>query len=411
MGIKGMSQFLKKYNVRETVDIAYLRYKKVAIDTPMYFYKFKSVCDPQSLDWLCHFANLTSFLRRHDIHPVFVFEGKAPVEKAGVQEERRQQRQKYVSKTDNIERDLEKYLEDGTLTDLLHQVATSKRAKNSLLPRKRLLVRSSTSGRIASLSTAEGEGEERCTGVVDSSLVYLVQEEIKHRRKYDVTITSECVKKLKELLELLGVCYIQSDGEAERDCVSLFYKGLVDYIITEDTDVLAYNATLSGAKTVTDRRRIEDPAREECEIKRDLVVILDLCTDDLTFVQISKQNVLNVLGLSADTFTDFCIMCGTDYNKNIFRVGIETSFKLLTKHHFIENVPLDTAILNHHRVRQLFTIQTDSETKFQNKDVKWCRLPSSHFVDNMAVFKFTYGIRNINVTQVLQDLGGLGINI
>ncbi len=141
------------------------------------------------------------------------------------------------------------------------------------------------------------------------------------------------------------------------------------------------------------------------------MVILDLCTDDLTFVQISKQNVLNVLGLSADTFTDFCIMCGTDYNKNIFRVGIETSFKLLTKHHFIENVPLDTAILNHHRVRQLFTIQTDSETKFQNKDVKWCRLPSSDFVDNMAVFKFTYGIRNINVTQVLQDLGGLGINI
>jgi 5'-3' exonuclease len=409
MGIKGMSQFLKKYNVRETVDIAYLRYKKVAIDTPMYFYKFKSVCDPQSLDWLCHFANLTSFLRRHDIHPVFVFEGKAPAEKAGVQEERRQQRQKYVSKTDNIERDLEKYLEDGTLTDLLHQVATSKRA-TSLLPRKRLLVRSSAFGRIDSLSTAEGEGKERCTGVVDTpkAVVYLVQEEIKRRRKSDVTITSECVKKLKELLELLGVCYIQSDGEAERDCVSLFYKGMVDYIITGDTDVLAYNASgiWAAGRPPSEGTKI----REECEIKRDLVVILDLCTDDLTFVQISKQNVLNLLGLSADTFTDFCIMCGTDYNKNIFRVGIETAFKLLTKHHFIENVPLDTAILNHHRVRQLFTIQTDSEIKCQS-DVKWCRLPSSDFVDNMAIFKFTYGIRNINVAQVLQDLGGLGINI
>ena len=77
MGIKNLSKFLKEHNIGEKLHVSHLKYKKIAIDTPMFFYKFKS-CTP---DWLGCFLNLVVFLRSWDIHPLFVFEGTSPPKK------------------------------------------------------------------------------------------------------------------------------------------------------------------------------------------------------------------------------------------------------------------------------------------------------------------------------------------
>ena len=60
-------------------------------------------------------------------------------------------------------------------------------------------------------------------------------------------------------------------------------------------------------------------------------------------------------------------MCGTDYNKNIFRIGVEKSYKFISNYHNIENVPLDVSILNHVKVRKLFTVTINLKL---NKKVK-----------------------------------------
>ena len=183
MGIKNLSKFLKKHNIDEKLHVSHLKYKKIAIDTPMFFYKFKA-CTP---DWLGCFLNLVVFLRSWDIHPVFVFEGTAPPEKAATREERRQQRQRVVDKTDLIEHDLNLYCSSGTITPFLQGVWDSLQLK-----KKRPLVAKSIVKTPSMFDFAEQ-----------------IKDEIAKRRKYEVSITSEDTDDLKELLNRLCVPYIE----------------------------------------------------------------------------------------------------------------------------------------------------------------------------------------------------------
>ena len=140
VGIKNLSQFLKKHEVQETLNISVLKYTKIGIDAPMFLYKFKGLYNPSSNEWLGCFITLISFLRKWNIHPIFVFEGKAPPEKARAQEERREQRQKIVDRTDSIQRDLETYIGSGIVTPLLSEVWSKiNKTNKSLLASKKTI--------------------------------------------------------------------------------------------------------------------------------------------------------------------------------------------------------------------------------------------------------------------------------
>lgn len=367
MGIKNLSQFLKKREVHETLNISILKYTKIAIDTPMFLFKFKGVTDPSTNDWLGCFVTFIAFLRKHDIHPIFVFEGKSPPEKSSTQEERREQRQKMVNKTTSLENDLKVYMTTGKASDLLVETWEKIKFKNnkSLLAKKTLIKSSKL--------------------FID---IEAIKEEINKRKRYDINITSEDITNLKELLDMMGVSWIASRGEAETDCVTLFYDGVVDYIVSEDTDVLAYF----------------NPRDDEKELK----VITNFNTTDFTFTQISKNKVLETLNLTSKSFRDFCIMCGTDYNDNIPRVGVETSYKYILKWYSLENIPLDTTILNYIRGRELFEAKPNHSL---HSSVKWCRLPQSNFIDELSVFTFTYNLRNIDTYNIFKALSEAEIDI
>lgn len=359
MGIKNLTQFLKKYEVYETFNISLLKYTKLAIDTPMFLYKFKGVTEPTTNDWLGCFATFVAFLRKHDIHPIFLFEGKSPPEKVPAQEKRRQQRQKMTDRTDAIEKDLEIYIATGSISDLLFEVWEKLKHKNN----KSLLVKKTLT---------------KSKTFID---IETIKEEINRRKRYEITITSEDINILKELFDLLGVSWIQSIGEAETDCVSLFYDGMVDYIVSEDSDVLAYFNPNHGP---------------------DLKVITNIDTTNLTFEQVSKEMVLDSLSLTSESFRDFCIMCGTDYNDNIPRVGVETSYKLILKWDKIDNVPLDSIdILNHYRGRQLFEVKSNQKL---HEKVQWCLLPTSSLIDELTVFMFTYNFKNVDTNFIFKAL-------
>lgn len=350
MGIKNLSPFLKKYEVYETLHISHLKYKKIGIDTPMFLYKFKSTCDNN--EWLGCFIHLVVFLRKWDIHPIFIFEGKAPPEKALTQENRGLQKQKIVDKTNTLEKDLKMYEETGVVSTLLNEMWDKVRQKT--VGKRSLLVKTN--------------------GSID---VKSVQDEINRRRKYEFSITAEDISKVKELLKIMGIHYIQSKGEAETDCVNLLYSGQIDYVVSEDTDVLAYtNKSLSVSS------------------------IVSFNTNEESFMLIKKDKVLEKLEMTADEFKDFCIMCGTDYNKNIFKIGVEKSFKLLKENKRIENLTwLDTSVLNYDKVRQLFTA-VEVETK-----TRWALIPGPDFSDNLNIFVFKHGIQHhINVNNVFTTL-------
>jgi flap endonuclease-1 len=138
-----------------------------------------------------------------------------------------------------------------------------------------------------------------------------IDDEIDKLRKQQASIPKRIHhRECKYLLALLGVPFIESKGEGETTCAALQKRGLVDYTFTEDTDALTFGAprVLKSAK------------------KMEMVVETDL------------NEVLDKMGLSMDSFIDFCILCGCDYCPTIPKIGPVTALKLINEHGSIETI-------------------------------------------------------------------------
>jgi len=132
------------------------------------------------------------------------------------------------------------------------------------------------------------------------------------------------------MMSLLGVPFFNAAVEAETTCSDLCKQGKVDFVLSEDSDVLAYGAPMFVSKVNT-------------------------TTETATVVY--YEEMLSALGLSTDSFLDFCIMCGTDYNSNIRLIGPKKAYKLISEYGSIEAISdsgIDVSVLNHIRVRDLF---------------------------------------------------------
>ena len=143
-----------------------------------------------------------------------------------------------------------------------------------------------------------------------------------------ILINADDFELLKQLLSVMGVPFDYATSEAEGTCALLNCLGVVDAVLTEDTDVLAYGAP---------------------------VMLHNFSFKDNTFMEISLNNILERLQISFDQFKDFCIMCGTDYNNNIPKVGPIKAFDLIVEKKSLDSISekMDISCLNHSRVRTL----------------------------------------------------------
>ena len=141
------------------------------------------------------------------------------------------------------------------------------------------------------------------------------EEDKNNLEKQTIRLTKEHVDDIKQLLELMGVSYVQAHGEAEAYASEMCRKGMVDYVVTEDMDTLAFGCPRM-IRTCLDK-----------SIKRkDIISIIDL------------DVVLQGFELTYDEFVDLCILCGCDYCENIPRVGNKTAYTLIKKHRSIESI-------------------------------------------------------------------------
>lgn len=298
MGIKNLNKFLRNNcpTIYEEIHISEYSYKKVAIDISLYLCKFKTVCGDR---WLSAFINLISCLRKNEVHCIFCYDSGAPPEKERERKERAAQRAKLEEKVYKLEEAIEKYNLTCEVDPLL--ISFYQKKKKSAGIHKRLLGRNDTT--------------------IDMNFVTIAVEKM---RSQILEISSEDFKLTKKLFDILKVPYYDSPLEAETMCADLCKRGIVDAVLSEDTDVLAYGAPVFLSK---------------------------INTHNGTCIRIKYTDVLEHLELSDGQFLDLCIMCGTDYNKNIFRVGPEKSYKYIKEYVSIEeidvNTKLDITILNH----------------------------------------------------------------
>jgi flap endonuclease-1 len=345
MGIANMNVFLRKHcpEIFETIHISEYAFKKLAIDTSLFLCKFKCIAGDR---WLELFIKLVSCLRRNEIHCVFIYDSGSPEEKAEERAERRRQQEKTRQKVIELEKSLERYYETGVLEQNLLDIYSKAKDK----PTKRLLRKTDKE-------------------IID---IDVIKSRIDKMRSNILNISQDDFYLTKDLFKILNIPYYDAPMEAETCCSDLCIRGIVEGVLSEDTDVLAYGTP---------------------------VFLTKIDTKNDTCVRLHHSEILSSLDISKDQFLDLAIMFGCDYNKNIPKVGVETSFKYIKKYGSIDdiadNLDIDVSVLNHNRTRQLFT---------EYEEIKLDSVPYCGVPDFNALEKFIEENNlNINIEKLKKD--------
>ncbi len=347
MGIANLNKLLRKHcpQIYKPIHISEYAFKKIAIDISLYLCKFKAIAGDK---WLTSFINLVTCLRRNEIHCVFIYDNGSPKEKENEKAERVKHREKLDEKVKELENDLENYFISGELTPSLIEVYNKEINKTSY-QQPRLL--SSKKPKID---------------------INILKDRIKKMRGQVLDISEKDFLLTKELFTILNVPFYDAPLEAETMCSDLCKRGIVDAVLSEDTDVLAYGAPIFLSKI--------DTLNDSC-------------------IEINYDYMLNCLDLTKESFLDLCIMCGTDYNKNIYKVGCESSFKYIKKYDNIDNIAkninLDISELKHIRTRELFTKYEQSLIT----NTPYCGTPNFNL---LLKFISTHNI-NINIDNLTKS--------
>ena len=345
MGIKQLHKLLKKYapNCYETIHLSHFEYKRIAIDISLYLYKYKAIAGDR---WVESFVYLISCLRKWNIHCIFVYDDKAPIEKLEEQKRRREVRIKQGDRVIELEKEIKIYEDGGEPSEKMIDIC-KKEGVVSLLKRS----------------------SETSRQIID---IKLIKKKVESMKSMIISITEEDLQTSRDLFDILKIPYTTAISEAEAYSSYLCIHGKVDAVLSEDTDVLAYGASLFLTK-------------------------IDTLND--TVVCINYQKMLDELEMTKETFIDLCIMLGCDYNTNIPKIGPEKSYALLKRYKNIDDIKEiedQKEILHHIRVRELFTIPTEIDFY-----VPYCGIPD---FPNVNEFLFKNGLR-FNMAKLKKNLG------
>lgn len=125
----------------------------------------------------------------------------------------------------------------------------------------------------------------------------------------------------KQLLDLMGVAWIDAPAEAEAQAASMVNQGTVEAIASQDYDCLLFGA----------RRYMRNLTQQKEHRIHGKVYPIEL-------EYYTLDGVLQVLGVSREQLVDLGILMGTDFNQGIRGIGPKTALKLVTKHGSIEDV-------------------------------------------------------------------------
>jgi len=130
-----------------------------------------------------------------------------------------------------------------------------------------------------------------------------------------VDITPEMARMLIEELKRNNVQYVVAPYEADSQMAYLEEKGIIDGILSEDSDLLVF-----GAKT--------------------LLTKLDQYGDCIMVRQedFTACRDINLVGWTCDDFRRMAILSGCDYLEGIHKMGLKTAHRMLRKYKTVEKV-------------------------------------------------------------------------
>jgi hypothetical protein len=179
MGIKFLNKFLMdNCNARSIrkLSLQYLEKKVIVVDTSIYLYKFS-----EKGDVLENFYLMISVFRHYSINPVFVFDGKPPIEKKDLLIKRKQEKQAAEDKYNELKHEAE-----------------------------------------------------------DSGLTPVLVHEMENLKRQFVRVSDADIQGAKALMRAYGITYFESRGESDQLCAYLVKHNYAWACMSDDMDMFLY---------------------------------------------------------------------------------------------------------------------------------------------------------------------------
>lgn len=256
MGIRGLNTFIKKIcpEAINNCNISKYSGKKFGIDASILLYKYRHISNLDENLTNSHiigFLNRIKYYKNCNIIPVFIFDGVPP-----------EQKKITLKKRQNIKKKIYEKIE------ILQDICAS----------------------------SEIEQQE-------------INKEICKLSCQIINVTKNHISDVKKLLNLLQIDYYDAPDEAEKYCVYLQKNNIIDYIITDDTDVFTFGGLNILKSTI-----------------KNYIVEID--------IKLLKEK----LEYNHDKFIDFCILSGCDYLPYVPNLAINTVYSLFKKYNNIEDI-------------------------------------------------------------------------
>ena len=186
MGIKYLNRFLREQceSSIKMVSMSELSGKKIAVDISIYIFKYASEGTLIENIYL-----MLSIFHYYRIIPIFIFDGKPPVEKRNLLQKRR---------------------EDRKIAEKEYHSLKNQLNRNEAID--------------------EEDKQE-------------IQTQMDILKRQFVSVNKEQIEEVKNLIQSYGATYYEAPGEADELCASLVIKNKVCACLSEDMDMFVYGCT------------------------------------------------------------------------------------------------------------------------------------------------------------------------
>jgi len=166
------------------------------------------------------------------------------------------------------------------------------------------------------------------------------------------------IESSKELLDIMGIPYVQSFGEGEAQASYMVANGDAWAVASQDYDCLLFGSP---------------------RIIRNLTIKGNL--SDLEYLELKK--VLNQLKLSRKQLIDIALMVGTDFNKGINGIGSKRGLKIiksLTLEDYVKKKDIDLGL----SIETLRNIFLNPEIN-KNYQIKWKSVDKNKIIEFLCI--------------------------
>jgi len=323
MGIKNLKKLIQKHAPDAISDKPSLYNKKLAIDSSILLYKFRYTYSEDNFHIQGFLYKIIDFLEK-GIIPIFIFDGPPPEAKKNTLDKR-----------------------INTRTKMKEQINELILLRNDLKQPEELMFN------VEEYIDDTGNEDENVKEIKK------INNQIRNIEKNILIVKKFHSDEVMEFLTSLGIPFLKAVSESEETCAYLQKNGLVDYVLTEDTDALTFgaNEVILGEKLY------------------------------------NLKKILFDLDLSYNSFIDLCILCGCDYTSTIPKIGPINALKLIKKWNSIDN--FENIIIpenfNYTLARSLFTQNENYDIhntfEFKPMDTKKVLLLFEHYSLNKYFFE------------------------